>query len=219
MGGTPARCPVVEGGSRLRRYLAACCMNFLGHLLVSGKDDLTIVGNFMADAVKGRDLSGYSPGLQKGIRMHRQIDMFTDAHPLTLVGRQRLRAHCGKYAGVALDIFYDHVIARRWQELAPVPLPAFAHAMYRMLQANADLMPERTRYMLGHMIRHDWLSSYATIPGIARALQGLSSRVPQGALLQGAEAILVEHLPEFEQECLQFLPALQEHLYQWNEQG
>ena len=82
---------------------------------------MTIVGNFMADAVKGRDLSGWSAGLQTGIRMHRRIDSYTDNHPLTLLGRERLRAHCGKYAGVALDLFYDHAIASRWADLSAEP--------------------------------------------------------------------------------------------------
>ena len=84
---------------------------------------MVIVCNFMADAVKGRDLSAWSAGLRKGIRMHRQIDSYTDNHPLTLKGRERLREHCGKYAGVALDLFYDHVIASRWEELRDEPLP------------------------------------------------------------------------------------------------
>lgn len=187
-------------------------MNFLGHLLVSGNAPLTIVGNFMADAVKGRDLSGWSAGLQTGIRMHRRIDSYTDNHPLTLQGRERLRQHCGKYAGVALDLFYDHAIASRWQEFSAEPLYAFAQRMYHLLQEHALLMPERTQYMLPYMVKNDWLTSYADIAGIKRALTGLASRVPAGEALLGAEAVLEEHHAAFEQECLLFLPQLEQHL-------
>lgn len=187
-------------------------MNFLGHLLVSGNAPLTIVGNFMADAVKGRDLSGWSAGLQTGIRMHRRIDSYTDNHPLTLKGRERLREHCGKYAGVALDLFYDHAIASRWQDLSVEPLPAFAQRMYSLLQDHAPLMPERTQYMLPFMVKHDWLTSYARISGIERALKGLGARVPGGEALFGAEAVLEEHRAAFEEECMLFLPQLQQHL-------
>ena len=187
-------------------------MNFLGHLLVSGNAPLTIVGNFMADAVKGRDLSGWSAGLQTGIRMHRHIDSYTDDHELTLRGRERLRAHCGKYAGVALDVFYDHAIASRWKDLSDEPLHDFAERMYALLEAHAPLMPERTRRMLPFMVEQDWLTSYAQVSGIARALKGLSMRVPAGKSLLGAEAVLIEHHEEFVEECMLFLPQLQARL-------
>jgi acyl carrier protein phosphodiesterase len=187
-------------------------MNFLGHLLVSGNDPMTIVGNFMADGVKGRDLSAYAEGLQKGIRMHRHIDSYTDGHPLTLQGRERLRAHCGKYAGVALDLFYDHAIAHRWNDLSTEPLPDFAQRMYALLTEHESLMPDRARHMLPYMVQYDWLTSYATIAGIGRALLGLSRRTPAGPLLAGAEQVLQDHHAEFERECLEFLPQLRAHL-------
>lgn len=189
-------------------------MNFLGHLLVSGTEPLTIVGNFMADGVKGRDLSRYGKKLQEGIRMHRHIDTFTDNHALTLQGRERLRDHCGKYAGVALDLFYDHAIASNWDSIHAEHLPRFEQRMYALLNANAHLMPERAQRMLPYMVRDKWLSSYATYAGIGHALLGLSSRVPGGQVLAGAESILKEHEAEFEDECLRFIPLLKNHLSQ-----
>jgi acyl carrier protein phosphodiesterase len=193
--------------------LARPRMNFLGHLLVSGKDPLVITGNFMADAVKGRDLSHYAEQLQKGIRMHRAIDTFTDNHPLTLVGRERLRAHCGKYAGVALDLFYDHVFADQWHRLSDEPLQRYAARMYALLLDHIALMPERTQRMLRYMAQGDWLSSYARVEGIGTALRGLAGRVPGGAALIGAEHVLTEHLDAYREEGLEFLGHLRQHLH------
>lgn len=187
-------------------------MNFLGHLYVSGTDPLVITGNFMADSVKGRDLSRYAEGLQHGIRLHRTIDTYTDNHPLTLRGRERLRAHCGKYAGVALDVFYDHAIASRWDRLSAEPLPMYAQRMYALLTAHAHLMPAPTRHMLPYMVKGDWLTSYSTIGGIGRALAGLSTRVPAGHVLAGAEAVLERYLDAFRDECLLFLTDLLHHI-------
>ena len=187
-------------------------MNFLGHLLVSGDDPLVITGNFMADAVKGRDLSRYPLPVQRGIRLHRHIDTFTDTHAITLTGRERLRAHCGKYAGVALDLFYDHIIASEWDALRAEPLPVFAQRMYGVLNANIALMPERTRYMLPFVIKNDWLCSYATIAGTGRALAGLSRRVPRGEVLAGSEVVLAAHIISYRSECLLFLRDLNEFL-------
>lgn len=187
-------------------------MNFLGHLYVSGDDPLVITGNFMADSVKGRDLSRYEEGLRTGIRLHRTIDTYTDNHPLTLQGRERLRAHCGKYAGVALDLFYDHAIASQWGALSREPLAAFTQRMYALLTDHAALMPAATQRMLPYMVRGDWLTSYATLDGIGRALAGLAARVPAGHVLAGAETVLERHLDAFRTEALLFLSDLSHHI-------
>lgn len=189
-------------------------MNFLGHLLVSGSNPLVIAGNFMADSVKGRDLSGWSAGLQQGIRMHRTIDSYTDNHPLTRIGRDRLRTHCGHYAGVALDLFYDHAIAFRWAELSDEPLDRYAQRMYALLGRHAALMPPEAQRLLFYMSRHDWLTSYSTVDGIGRALRGLAARVPGGDALIGAEEVLDQHHGPFVEECMLFLPDLKNHLNQ-----
>lgn len=185
-------------------------MNFLGHLLVSGDDPLMITGNFMADAVKGRDLSRFPEGIQRGIRLHRRIDTFTDRHELTLRGRERLRTHCGKFAGVALDILYDHCIASTWDH--EEPLPRFAQRMYATLDAHAHLMPDPTRRMLPFMMRGNWLVGYASMEGIAWALEGLARRVPKGEALIGAEAVLAAHRDLYVGECSAFLRDLRRHL-------
>jgi len=185
-------------------------MNFLGHLLVSGNDPLVITGNFMADAVKGRDLSRFPEAVQRGIRLHRRIDTFTDQHDITLQGRERLRAHCGKFAGVALDIFYDHCIASSWAE--GEPLPDFAQRMYALLDAHLHLMLERTQRMLPYMMRGDWLTGYAKLDGIGHALSGLAHRVPNGSVLIGAERVLAAHREAYVAECSAFLRDLRTHL-------
>lgn len=189
-------------------------MNFLGHLYLSGDDPLVITGNFMADAVKGRDLSRFDPVVQRGIRLHRRIDAFTDAHRAEHPGRVALRAHAGHYAPVVLDLFFDHLLARNWALWHPEPLPSFAARMYGVLQNHAHLMPERTRQMLPHLVAGDWLSSYATLDGLGMALHGLSRRVPQGARMAGAERVLASHQHHFEAEFGPLLQGLIHHLSQ-----
>lgn len=186
-------------------------MNFLGHLFLSGDDHQVTVGNFMADGIKGRDLSRFPEGLQKGIRLHRAIDSFTDSHPIQQQGRERAHAFAGRYASVVMDLFYDHILARNWSAFHPEPLPAFAQRMYTLLERNLNVMPERTRRMLPYMIEGDWLTSYATLEGIGWALDGLSRRVPEGDPMRGAEVVLKEHMAEYTAEFKLFLPAIVEH--------
>lgn len=186
-------------------------MNHLGHLLLSGDDPEVITGNFMADAVKGRDLSAHLPSVQRGIRLHRRIDTFTDTHPLTLEGRKRLWAHCGKFAGVALDLFYDHCIAVTWDGTLGT-LEEFSARMYTILTAHSELMPERTRRMLPYMVEGDWLTNYRGTDGIAWALRGLARRVPNAGALVGAERLLIQHRDRYVAECTAFLAELRKHL-------
>lgn len=183
-------------------------MNFLAHLYLSGTQPLVIVGNFMGDAVKGRDLSRFPAALEQGIRLHRAIDHFTDSHPLQRAGRERSRAYAGRYSGVVMDLFYDHLLARDWERWHPDPLPVFAQRMYKLLQENEHLMPERTKQMLPYMVQYDWLASYAHVDGLARALNGLAQRVPEGHVMKGAEKVLLDHLDEFRGEFERFLPEL-----------
>jgi len=186
-------------------------VNYLGHLFLSGTDPLVTTGNFMADEVKGRDLSRFSEPLQQGIRLHRSIDTFMDQHPSVQAGRARVRAHAGRYAGVVMDLFYDHLLAREWSRWNAEPLPDYAQRMYALLQDHEALLPDRIRYMLGFMIRRDWLTNYATISGIGRSIQGLSERVPRGDVMSGSEKILAEHIEVYQQEFTVFLPAILEH--------
>lgn len=191
-------------------YLVA--MNYLAHLFLSGDDPLVMVGNFMADGVKGRDLSAHHPDVQRGIRLHRRIDSFTDQHPITAVGRKRLHPHCGKFAGVALDLFYDHLLASEWERHSNVALPQYAQQCYAVLQREIARMPERTQRMLPYMVRGDWLTRYAHVEGLADALHGLSIRVPHGTVLAGAEAVLLAHEADLRGEFRSFLVQLREHL-------
>jgi acyl carrier protein phosphodiesterase len=187
-------------------------MNFLGHLYLSGNEPLVIVGNFMADAVKGSDLSAHHPDVVRGIRMHRAIDVFTDTHPLTRTGRLRTRSHAGRYAGVVLDLFYDHLLAVHWERWHAEPLAEFNLRMYGLLEAHREHLPPRTLAMLPYMVRHDWLGSYARVEGIGRALEGLAQRVPAGASMRGAERLLREHGDAYLAEFEAFLPEVEHHV-------
>ena len=195
----------------VRDYLAGA-MNFLGHLYLSGDDPLVITGNFMADAVKGRDLSRFALPVQEGIRLHRRIDSFTDRPRADHAGRAARRAHAGRYAPVVMDLFYDHLLARHWERWHRDTLPDFARRMYGVLNAHAHLMPERTQRMLPYMIAHDWLASYAELDGLGQALHGLSRRVPAGGAMSGAERVMAEHRGDFEDEFNAFLPAIRDHI-------
>src|SRR6185312_17177742 len=97
-------------------------MNFLAHLYLAGEDNELILGNFIADAVKGHAFDKYPAQVAKGILMHRSIDYFSDTHPVYLQTVHRLAPTYHKFSGVITDMFYDHFLASSWSDYSDIPL-------------------------------------------------------------------------------------------------
>ena len=86
-------------------------MNFLAHVFLSGVDEQLILGNLIADAVKGKQFENYDLKVKNGIIMHRQIDKFTDDHAIVRQSKKRLEEDYKKFAGIIVDIYYDHFLS------------------------------------------------------------------------------------------------------------
>lgn len=194
-------------------------MNFLAHLLLSGPPAAPdyadiVVGNFAAEAVRGQaGVLAYPPAVQRGIRLHRFIDSFTDAHPLVRRTTARLReAGLGKWAGVVSDVSFDHLLARDFAHYHlddPTELlPAFAQRHYALLHARRQELPERLQHLLIYMRRDNWLTGYARPQGLERALLGLSRRVPSAEILATGAAAFLAELPAYEADFREFWPEL-----------
>ncbi len=146
-------------------------MNFLAHIYLSGNDEMVTIGNFIADGIKGKDYKSYPDKIQIGILLHRQIDTFTDAHKTVRKSTKRLHNKYGHYAGVIVDILYDHFLAKNWSYYSEIPLEKYIDTFYKSLEHNFDQLPIRIQRMMPFMISDNWLLSYATIEGIGKVLK------------------------------------------------
>lgn len=169
-------------------------MNYLAHLLLADIDDQTMLGAFLADFVKGRHLDDFAPVVAREISLHRRIDSFTDAHPVV----QEARAHFGldrrRYGGIALDMFYDHVLARDFEQYAQDSLDTFSRRAYRVLQQQRPVMPLQARTVAERMAGQDWFTAYAGFDGIELALRGIGRRLSRGSeQLEACAQDLAEH--------------------------
>jgi len=183
-------------------------MNFLAHIFLSGDDEEVMIGNFIADAVKGRDYLGYSDGIVKGILLHRRIDAFTDSHVVVGQSKQRLRPKYRKYAGVIVDMYYDHFLSKYWDNYSEISLSQFVDYAYGLFQSWVDCLPSRIQLMLPHMIESDWLTSYTHLEGITRALKGLSRRTKYESGMEYAVGDLKQDYHEYKCEFELFFPEL-----------
>ena len=130
-------------------------MNYLAHLYLSGGDTEVMIGNFIADHIRGNQFKRYSQGIQRGIRLHREIDTYTDAHPITRRSKRRLDKKYGLYAGVIIDLFYDHFLAKNWDEYSAIPLDVYEASVYALLGSNLENLPEKTQHLLPLMVEYN----------------------------------------------------------------
>ncbi|TYP97009.1 acyl carrier protein phosphodiesterase [Tenacibaculum adriaticum] len=151
-------------------------MNFLAHLYLSQNNTQIMIGNFIADHVRGNKFKHYSEEIQQGIILHRQIDTFTDTHKIVRKSKRRLHERYGHYDGVIIDIFYDYFLAKNWGNYSQIPLDIYAQAVYRLLTNNKEILPKKTLEFLPYMIKYDLLYNYQFLDSIQQVLNGMNRR-------------------------------------------
>jgi acyl carrier protein phosphodiesterase len=183
-------------------------MNFLAHIYLSGKDENLMLGNFIADMVKGRQIEEYSIEVVKGIKLHRKIDEFTDSHPIVSRSKNRIRDKYRHYSGVVIDMFYDHYLARNWEIYSKEPIDTFVQSAYNVLLKNYMMLPKRAKFMLPIMIGSNWLVNYADINSFKRHMEGLARRTPYNSGMETAVEDLKLHYEGFDQDFAEYFPEL-----------
>jgi acyl carrier protein phosphodiesterase len=183
-------------------------LNYLAHLFLSDPHPESLVGNLLGDFARGVDLSGFSPRIQAGVALHFRVDGFTDAHPVVLESKRRIAAPHRRYAGVLVDIFYDHFLAVDWHLYAPMALDAFTGDAYRALAAHGPILPERMARTCAAMAAGDWLGSYREVESIDLVLRRMSRRLRrENDLGTGAAALRASYEP-LREDFHRFFPEL-----------
>jgi len=179
-------------------------MNFLAHIYLSGDNDLIKIGNFMADGIRGKQFEHFPEDVQKGILLHRFIDTYTDSHDIFRKSTKRLHERYHHYAGVIVDIVYDHFLAKNWTQYSDEELELFVKRFYHSLHDNYDILTEKTQGLMPYMIERNWLLSYRTTEGIQNILTQMDRRSKNISQMQYAVEELTEFYDEFEEEFTLF---------------
>lgn len=184
-------------------------MNFLAHAHLSGDNDNILFGNFIADAVKGKQLEKYKPEVQAGIRLHRRIDTFTDKHPVVKQSVNRVRGEYGRYSSIVIDIYYDHFLAKDWNHFHPEKLIDYSKYVYALLTRRFLTLPDRTKRMLPFLIAQNWLTSYAEFKGLERVFQGMDRRTGLNSGMSSAVLGLEKNYDDLKNDFYEFYPELE----------
>ena len=183
-------------------------MNFLAHIYLSFGDDEITLGNFMADSIRANKYKHLPVRVQKGIFLHREIDTFTDTHPIPKKSSKKLHKNYGHYSRVIVDIYYDHFLAKNWKTYSEEPLAVFVDRFYDLLEDNYVILPDGVKRMMPYMISDNWLLNYANLDGIGKVLNGMNRRTKNKSKMNFAILDLEEHYDAFESEFTAFFEEL-----------
>lgn len=184
-------------------------MNYLAHLFLAhqvSNDPLLLVGSMMGDFVKGPLKSADNSSLTSGIRLHRQVDGFTDGHEAVIACRNLFDPPQRRFAGIIVDVCFDHFLSFYWQKYTKERRRDFIAYSYQQLQAHGDLLPERLNHLLPIMVKEDWLGGYHRLEGVVFTLQRMARRVRKSDGLVQVELALDKHYFELERYFVEFFP-------------
>jgi acyl carrier protein phosphodiesterase len=187
-------------------------MNVLAHIYLSGDSDEIIIGNYIGDYVKGSDYLKYPEMVKKGIILHRHIDEFTDKHPVVHRSKILFTSKYHKYAGVVVDILYDHYLTREWDTFSRRPIESITYQFYRAMVNNYDILPPNVRDRFPFFIINNWIESYKTSNGLKHVLSALSKRTSLPAESKYAIKTFKKNYYSLGEDFMEFFPQLIEYV-------
>lgn len=188
-------------------------MNWLAHLLLSDPTPAFRVGGILPDLVSAAVLENLPMEFQRGIERHRQVDAFTDSHPIVRRSVQRIQPPLRRFGGILVDIFYDHFLSRNWHIYSDIPLPVFVAECYAAFDATQTHLPPAVFDQLARIRAGNWLLSYGDTAGLAHTLQRLGSRIRRPVDFAPAMMMLESDYDSFHADFMAFFPTIKEHLH------
>ncbi len=182
-------------------------MNHLAHLFLSSDNEEEMVGQFIADAVKGNDFNLYTEHIRNGILLHRWVDSFTDTHDLVSELRAAYRPKLGLYSGVLIDLVFDHYLAKDFQNHSGRMLEEFQQFSFHVLNKHEEVFPERMKNYFFHMKDKQFMMKYANPLGMAVIVRQMGIRIPRGGALVTAGDFFQDYV---EMASSYFLPFFEE---------
>lgn len=183
-------------------------MNFLAHTYLSNNNTRIAIGNLIGDMVKGDAWKNYEREISIGLQLHRAIDDFTDKHNVFLRTRDLVKPYFNRYAGIVTDIYYDHFLARDWNDYHPQDLQKFVNNLYKALVRHYASLPPRGQRVVPFMILRNWLGTYGYFEPLHQIFLGMHRRTQEKGNMNKAVDVLQKHYHEIEVDFREFFPDL-----------
>ena len=188
-------------------------MNYFAHLVLSQPTVESTVGNLLGDFARGVDQSSLHPAVLAGLKNHRAVDRFTDNHPKVKALKQCFSKKRRRFAGIALDVYFDHLLVSYWANFDHRDIEDVIAGFYLRMEQGQSLMPgSEMRRITSRMITHDWFGSYRDIDSVAEALDRIATRIRFPNAFDNAIEDLRGNEDMIQSVFLQFYPELKAHV-------
>ena len=187
-------------------------MNYLAHLYLSQDNGLSKAGNLMADFLKQADLSIQPDAILKGIENHRATDKFTDSHPAVTKLRTEFDPVFRRFVPIMLDVTFDHMLAKSWNDYHDVGLTEFTQHAHQQLSEVEYFMPDLMSNRLRGMDKEGWLARYVSIDTVDKTLIAISNRIRFENNLDQAYSEVIKQYDVIEEAFNVFFPELVSHI-------
>jgi len=155
-------------------------LNYLAHLHIADHCQSNLLGNLLGDFVKGNPETQFPASISQGVRLHRYVDSYTDHHNMVIQAKRLFPNGVRRFSGIALDVFWDHCLAKHWREYHPFTLDQFCQEAQKQVETESSYpLPERFVRVSCAMWQGRWLESYQHLDNIEFALHRMSSRNPR----------------------------------------
>jgi len=189
-------------------------MNYLAHAYLSFQQPEVVVGNIISDYIKGKKQYDYPLSIQKGIRLHRAIDTFTDSHEAVRQAKQYLKPAVGLYSGAFIDIAFDHYLALDILSFSSTKdLAVFAESTYQILETNQAYFPEKFEKIFPYMKENNWLYNYQFRWGIEKSFANIARRAVYLSSAEDCFKLWEENYESIHQLYKTFFPALKAYSF------
>lgn len=187
-------------------------MNYLAHLFLARPTADSHFGNLLGDFRRGVDISTYGRAVQLGLKNHYEVDKFTDSHDSVLAAKELFDKSRRRFASVALDIYFDHLLIKHWSTFTSQSFNEFREQSFSLLEQRLPTMPRAMQHSVGHMITHDWFEDYAKEEGITRAISVVAKRIRFANSFHHVVDDISANKTEIEARFLTFFPDLVAHI-------
>ncbi len=183
-------------------------MNYLAHLFLAQPTADSYFGNLLGDFQRGVNLNDFPAAVRRGVANHIHVDRFTDNHALVKHAKTLVSARRRRYAGIMLDILFDHFLIKHWQRYSNQSLSSFCQHAYQRLDSRVYNMPQRMQNVVNSMLEHRWLTNCTSLSGVDKALDRTADRIRFRHRFHGSIEEVYLHYAEFEKAFTVFFPQL-----------
>jgi len=186
-------------------------LNFLAHAYLSFGEPKVLIGNYIGDFVRGDLTKTYDPEIIIGVQLHREIDAYTDSHPVVKRAQALLKPVYARYSTVITDMYFDHFLSKYWNDYHPVPIELYADKVYETLGEEVNILPPNFLLAYDMMVSYNWLVSYGRLDGIRDAMLGVARRTTFNSKMETAHLFLEENYDILLGYFREFFPELVEY--------